>query len=56
MELISIFLIAIGLSMDAFVAALGKGLNMKKMNYKWSLIIALFFGSFQAIMPVLGWL
>lgn len=50
-----IFLIGIGLSMDAFAVALCKGLNMKKVNYVHTVIIALFFGGFQAIMPYLGW-
>lgn len=55
MDLISIVLIAIGVSMDAFAVAIGKGLNMKKIDYKWSLTIALFFGVFQALMPLIGW-
>lgn len=50
-----IFLIGIGLSMDAFAVALCKGLNMKKLNYFHAVIIALFFGGFQALMPLLGW-
>jgi putative Mn2+ efflux pump MntP len=56
MELLSIILIALGLSMDAFAVAIGKGLNMKTVDIKWSTIIALFFGVFQGFMPVLGWL
>lgn len=50
-----IFLIGVGLSMDAFAVALCKGLNMKKVNYAHTVIIALFFGGFQAVMPLLGW-
>lgn len=50
-----IFLIGVGLSMDAFAVALCKGLNMKKVNYWHTVIIALFFGGFQAIMPFVGW-
>ena len=50
-----IFLIGVGLSMDAFAVALCKGLNMKKVNYVHTVIIALFFGGFQAVMPLLGW-
>lgn len=50
-----IFLIGVGLSMDAFAVALCKGLNMKKVNYMHTVIIALFFGGFQAVMPLLGW-
>lgn len=55
MKLIEIFLIGVGLSMDAFAVAVCKGLNMKKINYLHTIIIALFFGAFQAIMPLLGW-
>lgn len=50
-----IFLVGIGLSMDAFAVALCKGLNMKKLNYFHAVIIALFFGGFQALMPFIGW-
>lgn len=54
MTLIDVFFIGIGLSMDAFAVAVCKGLCMKKLNYKHTLIIALFFGGFQALMPLLG--
>jgi len=50
-----IFFIGVGLSMDAFAVALCKGLNMRKVNYWHTAVIALFFGGFQAIMPFLGW-
>ena len=50
-----LLLIAVGLSMDAFAVAICKGLNMRKINYNHALIIALFFGAFQAIMPFIGW-
>jgi putative Mn2+ efflux pump MntP len=56
MHLYQIFIIALGLSMDAFAAALCKGLAMSKKNLKIALLIALFFGGFQALMPLLGWL
>lgn len=56
MSFIEILLIGIGLSMDAFAVALCKGLSMKKFNIKAGLIIALFFGFFQAFMPFIGWL
>ncbi|HBM81398.1 MAG TPA: hypothetical protein DD426_11295 [Clostridiaceae bacterium] len=56
MGLLELLLIGIGLSMDAFAASLCKGLNMKKPNLHNSLIIALFFGGFQAVMPLIGWL
>ena len=55
MGIIELILIAIGLSMDAFAVAVCKGLCMRKINYKHTLIIALFFGGFQAIMPLIGW-
>ncbi len=55
MDLISIFLISIGLAMDAFSVSITKGLVMKS-NMKHALIIALFFGVFQALMPVAGWI
>lgn len=41
--------------MDAFAVALCKGLNMRKINYKHGAVIALFFGGFQAAMPLIGW-
>ena len=50
-----LLLIAIGLSMDAFAVSLCKGLGMKKLNYVHALVIALFFGVFQAVMPLIGW-
>lgn len=46
---------AIGLSMDAFAAAICKGLNMQKLNHKQAAVIALFFGGFQGLMPFIGW-
>ncbi len=51
-----IFLIAVGLSMDAFAVSICKGLKMqKKINAGQTALIALFFGGFQALMPVVGW-
>jgi manganese efflux pump family protein len=47
--------IAIGLSMDAFAVSVCKGLAMTKVNGRHTLIIALFFGGFQAAMPFIGW-
>ncbi|MBE7049909.1 MAG: manganese efflux pump [Ruminococcaceae bacterium] len=51
-----LILLGAGLAMDAFAVAVCKGLCMKKINYGYSLIIALFFGVFQALMPYLGYL
>lgn len=55
MGFLETFLIGVGLSMDAFAVAVCKGLGMKKINWRHTLIIALFFGGFQALMPLLGW-
>lgn len=51
-----IILISIGLAMDAFAVAICKGLNMRKIDYRQAIIIALYFGFFQGIMPLIGWL
>ena len=57
MTLLEILLIGIGLSMDAFAVAICKGLAMPdKVDRKGALLIALYFGVFQAVMPALGWL
>ncbi|MCH5191124.1 MAG: manganese efflux pump [Oscillospiraceae bacterium] len=56
MKLWELFVIAVGLSMDAFAVAVCKGLKMPKINYKQTGLIALFFGGFQALMPFIGWL
>lgn len=55
MSFVEILLIGIGLSMDAFAVALCKGLSMKKIDIKASVIIAVFFGVFQAVMPLIGY-
>ena len=56
MTFIELLLTAVALSMDAFAVSACKGLNMRVMNWKRAGIIGLFFGAFQAIMPLLGWL
>lgn len=56
MPLWSLTLIAVGVSADAFAVSLGKGLHMRRLNIRNSIIIALTFGLFQAVMPLLGWL
>lgn len=50
-----VFVIGVGLAMDAFSVAVCKGLSMPKIDKKQTVIIALFFGGFQALMPFLGW-
>lgn len=53
---IELVLIGVGLSMDAFAVSICKGLAMRKVNKKQAVVIGLFFGGFQALMPFLGWL
>ena len=53
---ITLFLMGVGLAMDAFAVSICKGLSMRKVNKKQCFIIALFFGGFQALMPLIGWL
>ena len=55
MGIFEIIMIGIGLSMDAFAAAICKGLNMRRLSGRNMIIIGLFFGGFQAGMPLLGW-
>ena len=52
----TLLLMGAGLSMDAFAVSICKGLSMRKVNKKQSLVIGLFFGGFQALMPFIGWL
>ena len=56
MGIIEIFLLGVGLAMDAFAVSICKGLSMKKMEWKKAVIIALYFGIFQGLMPVVGYL
>lgn len=55
MSLIELFLIAVGLSMDAFAVSICKGLGMRRVNWKVAVVLALFFGGFQGLMPLIGW-
>ena len=55
MSFIELFLIAVGVSMDAFAVAVCAGLTMPKVNIIKALIIGLYFGVFQAIMPLIGY-
>lgn len=56
MSLITLFVTAVGLSMDAFAVSICKGLAMKKLSMKKALVIGLWFGGFQALMPTFGYL
>jgi len=56
MGFLELALIGVGLSMDAFAVSICKGLSMRKVDKKYMLVLAAFFGGFQALMPTLGWL
>ncbi|MDF2949573.1 MAG: hypothetical protein K0R07_1609 [Sedimentibacter sp.] len=55
MSLLELFIIAVGLSMDAFAVAICKGLSMKKISLKKAGIVGLYFGTFQGGMPLIGY-
>ena len=55
MGFLELALIGVGLSMDAFAVSVCKGLSMRKVDKKYMLVLAAFFGRFQALMPTLGW-
>lgn len=55
MGIIELFLLAVGLSMDAFAVSICKGLSVKKLKLKHALICGGYFGFFQALMPVIGY-
>ena len=56
MSIIELIILAAGLAMDAFAVSICKGLSVQKYSKKQSVIAGLYFGGFQAGMPVLGWL
>ena len=56
MSFIELFILAFGLSMDAFAVAICAGLGMKKITVRKALIVGLYFGVFQAGMPLIGYL
>ena len=55
MNIVELFLVSVGLSMDAFAISICKGMSIRAQRLKNSLVIALFFGGFQSIMPILGY-
>ena len=55
MNVIEILLISIGLAMDAFAVSICKGLQLTKMDWDKATIVGLYFGSFQALMPTIGY-
>lgn len=56
MSLLSLFILSVGLAMDAFAVSVCKGLAMKKYRLYDSVIVGLWFGIFQAVMPLIGYL
>ena len=56
MSLFDLFILAVGLSMDAMAVAVCKGLSVQKLKFRHALITGLYFGGFQAAMPLLGYL
>ena len=56
MSLTELFILAVGLSMDAFAVAVCKGLSMKQMSWKRACVVGLYIGGFQAGMPLIGYL
>ena len=55
MSLFELFLVAVGLSMDAFAVSICKGLAMQKLALKKAAVVGLWFGGFQAGMPLIGY-
>lgn len=55
MGIAELFVVSVSLAMDAFAVSVCKGLNMKRINYAYCVVIALSFGIFQAMMPVIGY-
>ena len=55
MSLWELFIIAVGLSMDAFAVSVCKGLSVRKLEWKHCLLAGLYFGGIQALMPLIGY-
>ena len=56
MTYVELFILAVGLSMDAFAVAICLGLTLKKADFRKSLIVGFYFGVFQAGMPLIGYM
>ena len=56
MELWELFMIAVGLAMDAFAVSICKGLSVPQLKYRHCLIAGLYFGGFQGLMPLAGYM
>lgn len=55
MDILEVAFIGISLAMDAFAVSVCKGLSMKKFDWKKAIIIGLYFGGFQGLMPIFGY-
>jgi putative Mn2+ efflux pump MntP len=55
MSLLELLLLAVGLSMDAFAVSICKGLALKRIRMRHAIIVGLWFGGFQALMPLIGY-
>jgi len=55
MDLLTLIAIAVGLAMDAFAVSVAEGIAIKELHLRHALRVALCFGAFQAVMPVIGW-
>ena len=56
MNFLTLFTIAVGLSMDAFAVSICKGLALNRITFRKALLVGLWFGGFQALMPLIGYL
>ncbi len=56
MSIVELMIIAIGVAMDAFAVSIAKGLSLGRMSWRYALRAALWFGGFQALMPLLGYM
>ena len=56
MTLLDLFILAVALSMDAMAVAICKGLSVRKLKFRHAMITGLYFGGFQALMPLIGYL
>ena len=55
MSFLELLLIAVGLSMDAFAVSVCKGLSLQRLRPRHAALVGLYFGGFQALMPLIGW-
>ncbi len=56
MGLLELFIIAVGLSMDAFAVSICKGLSVRELRPRHAVTCGVYFGGFQILMPLIGWL